>query len=58
MLEAAYYIDEEMILEAIQRRASCNLIHLETMYKVDIFILKPTSYDKEAFSKKTQRYAG
>ena len=35
LLESAYYIDRDMILEAIQRQASCNLIHLETMLKAE-----------------------
>ncbi len=39
-LEAEFYIDAEMIREAIQRRAPFNLIHLSTLFKVDIFILK------------------
>ncbi len=52
MLQAEYYIDEEMILEAIRRRASCNLIHLETMHKVDIFMLKQTPYDTESFDRR------
>ena len=52
ILEADYYIDAEMILEAIQRQASCNLIHLESMLKIDIFILKTGSYDREAFQRR------
>jgi hypothetical protein len=51
-LEAEYYIDEEMLLEAIQRQASCNLIHLDTMHKVDIFILRRTPYETEAFNRR------
>lgn len=49
ILEASYYIDEDMILDAIQRRSSFNLIHLETMFKVDVFVAKEGSYHKEAF---------
>lgn len=52
MLETEYYIDAVMILEAIQRQASCNLIHLETMHKVDIFILKASPYNQEAFQRR------
>ena len=52
MLESAYYIDAEMILEAIQRQASFNLIHLETMLKIDIFVLKDTPYDRKAFDRR------
>ena len=48
-LENAYYIDGDMLRDAIRRRASCNLIHLGTMLKVDVFILKRQPYDLEAF---------
>lgn len=43
-LESTYYIDAEMILDAINRQSSFNLIHLETMLKVDIFALKNEPY--------------
>ena len=52
MLESAYYIDAEMIADAIRRRFSFNLIHLETMLKIDVFIVKDSSYDKEAFRRR------
>ena len=38
-LQAEFYIDADMIRDAIRRRAAFNLIHLATMTKVDIFIL-------------------
>ncbi|OQY58280.1 MAG: hypothetical protein B6245_12690 [Desulfobacteraceae bacterium 4572_88] len=44
MLEPYYYIDENMILDAIGRRSSFNIIHLETMLKIDIFVAKNTPY--------------
>lgn len=44
--------DGKTVLEAIQRQASCNLIHLETMHKVDIFILKASPYNQEAFQRR------
>ena len=52
MLQTTYYIDREMILEAIQRQASFNLIHLETMLKIDVFVLKGTPYAQEAFQRR------
>jgi hypothetical protein len=52
MLESDYYIDKEMILDAIKRRSSFNLIHLGTMLKVDIFIIGDRLYDKSAFQRK------
>lgn len=39
-LEETFYVDHEMIRDAIRRRSSFNVIHLETMFKVDVFILK------------------
>lgn len=34
------YLDEEMIREAIRRGASFNIIELETMFKVDVFVAR------------------
>lgn len=51
-LEAEYYIAAEMIRDAIRRRASFNLIHLETMIKIDVFVAKDQPYDSEAFGRR------
>ena len=51
-LEAEYYVAAEVIKDAIQRRASFNLIHLETMIKIDVFIAKEQPYDSEAFARR------
>ncbi len=40
-LQDEFYIDDEMIAEAIQRNSSFNLIHRQTFFKVDIFIPHP-----------------
>ncbi len=45
-LEDAFYIDENAIRNAIERHSSFNLIHLETMFKVDVFIPKPRPFDR------------
>jgi hypothetical protein len=39
-----FYIDDEMIAEAIQRQSSFNIIHRDTMFKVDVFIPQPRPY--------------
>lgn len=54
--EVAFYIDAEMVQEAIKCRSSFNIIHLETMFKVDIFILKDdlTSIDEMSRRKPCQ----
>lgn len=52
LLEAAYYIDENTILDAVRGASSFNLIHLETMLKIDVFIAKKTPHAVEAFKRK------
>ncbi len=52
MLEPSYYIDENMIREAIEYCSSFNIIHLETMLKIDVFIKKNEPYSLEAFKRK------
>ena len=51
-LRAAYYIDANMMTNAINRQSSFNLIHLETMWKVDIFILKDAPYYQAALQRR------
>ncbi len=47
-LEATYYVDADMIHDAIRRRSSFNLVHLATMMKVDVFLPKPRAFDRSA----------
>jgi hypothetical protein len=51
-LKDEFYIDAGMIHKAIQDQSCFNLIHLETMFKVDIFILKNDPYAQEEFSRR------
>ena len=43
-LQEEFYIDEEMIVDAIQRNSSFNIIHRETMFKVDVFLPHPRPF--------------
>ncbi len=51
-LQADYYINENMIKNAVHNKSSFNVIHLESMIKVDIFVLKDMPYDRKAFMRK------
>ncbi len=51
-LDELYYIDEDMIGEAVRNNASFNLIHLETAIKIDVFILKDMEFDLNALNRK------
>jgi hypothetical protein len=53
-LETTYYIDEDMIRDAIKHRSSFNVIHLDTMLKVDVFIPKSRLFDQEELQRAQQ----
>jgi hypothetical protein len=46
-LESAYYVALASVQEAVLRRRSFNLIHLETMIKVDVFVPEPGPFDQQ-----------
>ncbi len=48
-LEAEYYIDEDMIMDAIKYRSSFNIMYLVSMLKIDIFLPKLRSFDHEEY---------
>lgn len=50
-LQPIYYIDETMIHSAINSQTSFNLIHLETIIKIDVFILKKDAFDQKVMSR-------
>ncbi|MEO5727971.1 MAG: hypothetical protein ABI134_26295 [Byssovorax sp.] len=50
-LTGEFYVDADMIHEAIQARSSFNVIHLATMFKADIFILKEDSWSREEMTR-------
>jgi hypothetical protein len=46
-LEAEYYIDADMIRDAIHHQSSFNLIYLASMFKVDVFLPKPRPFTQQ-----------
>ena len=52
-LKDAFYVDESMILDAVIHQTSFNLIHLETMFRVDVFVLKPYPFDQNQIRRRT-----
>jgi hypothetical protein len=45
-----FYVDRDMIVDAICPRASFNIIHLRTMYKMDIFTFDHSELLQRALS--------
>jgi len=48
-LESEYYIDEDMIKDAIKYRSSFNVMYLASMLKVDVFLPKQRPFDQEEY---------
>lgn len=48
----AFYVDVESIRDAVRRRSSFNVIHLETMFKVDVFVRKQRPFDQVQFERR------
>lgn len=52
-LQPTFYISIDAIIDAITYQSSFNLIHLETMFKVDIFIPKQRPFDQGQFANRS-----
>jgi hypothetical protein len=50
-LEHAYYVPTERLRQAVTDQSSFNLIHLATMFKIDVFVSKGRPFDREAASR-------
>ncbi len=50
-LREVYYVAEERVRDAVSRRGSFNVIHLETMVKVDVFVSRDRPFDRRAFDR-------
>ena len=51
----AFYVDVEAIRDAIHRRSSFNVIHLETMFKVDVFVHKQRPFEQVQFERRAKQ---
>ena len=45
-LAGTFYADEQAIREAVRTRRSFNVIHLETLFKVDVCVAGPRPFDR------------
>lgn len=54
-LERDYYIDRDVADDAVRRRAMFNVIHLATMFKVDIYVLTERAFDRSSFARRAAR---
>jgi hypothetical protein len=49
-----YYLSDAAMYDAIRHRSSFNLIHLATMFKVDIFLPKARKFDRDQMRHRRQ----
>ncbi len=47
-----FYVDEELMYDAIRLQSSFNIIHLETTFKADIFIARSDAWTEEEASRR------
>lgn len=57
-LQDDYYVDEARVREAVAARRSFNLIHLATMFKVDVFVSQQRPFDASSFARARQETVG
>jgi hypothetical protein len=50
-LQDAFFVDEEMIAGSIKSRSSFNIIHRESMFKVDIFVPQPGPFHRSQLAR-------
>lgn len=53
-LADAYYVNEQRVREAVAARRSFNVIHFESMMKVDVFVSRQRPFDRAAFDRLTR----
>jgi hypothetical protein len=51
LLAGEFYVDADMMRDAIQREASFNVIHLATMFKADIFVMKGDAWSRQEMTR-------
>ena len=55
LLQPAFYLDAGAIRDAVQRRRCFNVIHLATMFKVDIFVAGEDAFTREQFRRRERQ---
>jgi hypothetical protein len=50
-LQDEFYVDDEMIADAVDHRSSFNIIHRESMFKVDVFIPIERDFLRKQFAR-------
>jgi len=57
-LQERYYLSEMRMADAVSRGASFNLIHLDSMLKLDVFIAKSDRFLRQSLARRTRHSLG
>jgi len=57
-LKDEFYISKPAMYQALQNTSSFNIIHLETAFKIDIFIQPKTEFFKQIFFRRRKLHLG
>ena len=52
ILKPEYYVSKEAMCQALRKRSSFNIIHLESAFKIDVFIRKDTAFEKQLLARR------
>ena len=50
-LEPEFYVASELIVDAIRQQTSFNVVHLQTMFKADVFVAADNEWSREEMSR-------
>jgi hypothetical protein len=56
LIEKEFYVDIDTIINAIAQHSSFNLIHLDSMLKIDVFIHKDQPFSNRVFMRRTEKF--
>lgn len=54
-LTPEFYVDADAVETGIRRRSSFNLIHLQSMFKIDIFVSRRRLFDRSRFNRRERQ---
>lgn len=58
LLKHDFYLEPDMMLEAIQTRSSFNMLYLQTMLKVDVFLPATDAWAEEKWTRRLRQEIG
>ena len=53
-LEGGYYVSREAMQRALKERSSFNVIHLQSAFKIDVFVRKASGFEEQLLTRRRQ----